>query len=291
MNNTVHKIYITSFFIAGIALAVFITADGFSYYSTSISERFFHPQHNFLKPSGSFGHGYGIAGSLMLIIGVSVYMIRKRIRRFHNFGYLKYWLEFHIFLCTAGPLLILFHTSFKFGGIVAVSFWSMTAVVLSGFIGRFLYLQIPRTIKGKELDIKQLEEENESLTSDIKNSYSVDDSIIEKINNYSLARNYKSLSAGKAVMIILKDYFSLRSFISDIRMDLRKAGVPAFRKKDLLKKIKQQIILKRRAGLLHNMQKLFKYWHIVHLPFAVVMFVIMFIHIVVTIIFGYRWIF
>jgi hypothetical protein len=51
-----------------------------------------------LKPSGSLGHGYGIAGSLMMIFGVSIYMIRKRVRRFFNIGYLKHWLEFHIFL-------------------------------------------------------------------------------------------------------------------------------------------------------------------------------------------------
>ena len=42
---------------------------------------------------------------------------------------------------------------------------------------------------------------------------------------------------------------------------------------------------------IRSMQKLFKYWHVVHLPFAITMFVIMFVHIAVTIIFGYRWIF
>jgi len=39
------------------------------------------------------------------------------------------------------------------------------------------------------------------------------------------------------------------------------------------------------------MQSLFKYWHIAHLPFAIAMFVIMVIHVIVTITFGYRWIF
>ena len=48
----------------------------------------------------------------------------------------KHWLEFHIFLCTVGPLLVLYHTAFKFGGIVSVSFWSMVLVVLSGVAGK-----------------------------------------------------------------------------------------------------------------------------------------------------------
>ncbi|MEZ4892884.1 MAG: hypothetical protein R2778_07680 [Saprospiraceae bacterium] len=39
------------------------------------------------------------------------------------------------------------------------------------------------------------------------------------------------------------------------------------------------------------MQKLFKYWHVAHLPFALVMLVIiMVIHVGVTLALGYRWI-
>jgi len=52
---------------------------------------------------------------------------------------------------------VLYHTALKFGGIVAVSFWSMAAVVLSGVIGRFIYVRIPRTIQGNELSVKELE--------------------------------------------------------------------------------------------------------------------------------------
>jgi hypothetical protein len=71
---------------------------------------------------------------------------------------LKYWLEFHIFLCSLGPVMILFHTAFKFGGIVSISFWSMIAVVVSGIIGRFIYIQIPRTIEGRELSLNEVRE-------------------------------------------------------------------------------------------------------------------------------------
>jgi hypothetical protein len=147
MNKILHKIYIASFFVAGISIAILLSVDGFTYYQTSLEERFFHQDHNQLKPSGALGHGYGIAGSLMMIFGVSVYMIRKRFRRFFNIGYLKHWLEFHIFLCTTGPMLILYHTAFKFGGIVAVSFWSMVAVVLSGVAGRFILFRYQEPYK------------------------------------------------------------------------------------------------------------------------------------------------
>lgn len=130
MNKTFHRIYIGLFFLIVISVTILLAINGYSYYTTSIEERFFHPQHNLIKPSGSWGHGFGIIGSLMMILGVSIYMIRKRSRRLFNFGYLKHWLELHIFLCTVGLILVLYHTAFKFGGIVSVSFWSMVLVVI-----------------------------------------------------------------------------------------------------------------------------------------------------------------
>ena len=151
MNKTLHKIYVSSFFVVGIAVLALLAINGYHYYSLPIEERFFSPSHVNLKPSGFLGHGFGIIGTLMMIIGVSVYMVRKRSKKLFTFGYLKHWLELHIFLCTVGPILVLYHTTFKFGGIVSVSFWSMVLVVLSGVVGRFIYIQIPRTIQGRKL--------------------------------------------------------------------------------------------------------------------------------------------
>ena len=98
-------------------------------------------------------------------------MIRKRTRKLFHFGYLTNWLEFHIFLCTLGPVFVLFHTAFKFGGIVAVSFWSMVAVVASGVIGRFIYIQIPRSIQGQELDFKDIQKMDEELSVRLSSEY------------------------------------------------------------------------------------------------------------------------
>jgi hypothetical protein len=194
---------------------IFLIYNGISYYNTGIEERVYHSGHSQLKPSGIIGHGLGVLGSLAMIIGVSTYMARKRYRSLSRLGVLKYWLEFHIFLCTLGPMLILFHTAFKFGGLVAVSFWSMAAVFLSGIVGRYIYLQIPRSIEGRELSISEV-----------------------------------------------------RAMKSD-----------------------QTESLNRQIERLETMQKMFRYWHVIHLPFAMVMLIIMVIHVGVTILFGYRWIF
>ena len=175
MSKLAHITYIFVLSVIVIAAFATITYIGFSYYPTNIEERFFHPDHLKLKPSGDWGHGFGIFGSLLMIIGVSFYMARKRFRVFLRIGILKHWLEFHIFLCSLGPILILFHTSFKFGGLVAISFWSMVAVFLSGIIGRFIYIQIPRTIEGRELSLNEVREMKSNIGENIQKLVTLDD--------------------------------------------------------------------------------------------------------------------
>jgi hypothetical protein len=217
MTKVAHRIYLSILVSIVIFTFSLLIYKGLPYYRLPVEERVFHPGHLLLKPSGALGHGYGIFGTLFIIIGVSIYMARKRYRFLSRLGLLKHWLEFHIFLCTLGPILVLFHTANKFGGLVAVSFWSMVAVFLSGIIGRFIYLQIPHSIEGRAL----------------------------------------SLAESRKVLALEDDNSSLD----------------------------------KRMQRLEKMQKLFEYWHVIHMPFALVMLIIMMIHVSVALVFGYRWIF
>ncbi len=291
MNKTVHRLYIGLFFFVGISVTILLAIYGFEYYTTSLEERFFNSNHNLLKPSGSIGHGLGIVGTLMMIFGVGIYMIRKRYRRFFNFGYLKHWLELHIFLCSVGPVLVLYHTAFKFGGIVSVSFWSMVLVVLSGIIGRFIYLQIPRTIQGKELSVNELNSEKERLAIKVRSVLSEDSATLSEFERISSAERYKSFRLITAVGFILKDFFDIRRVLKMFKRRIDLLGLQKSEKQVLMSAAKSEIVIARRIALLRTSQKLFHLWHIFHLPFAITMFVIMIIHVAVTIAFGYKWIF
>ncbi len=76
-----------------------------------------------------------------------------------------------------------------------------------------------------------------------------------------------------------------------LRTILNRNRIPKAEYKKLLSLVKEDLILNRKIELLDTMQNLFKYWHVAHLPFALVMLVIMIIHVGVTIVFGYKWIF
>jgi hypothetical protein len=269
MSKLGHTLFITSLVLIVVLTLVKLSIIGIPYYKISVEERFFNQAHTALKPSGALGHGYGIVGTLLIIFGVSMYMARKRYRWLSRMGNLKYWLEFHIFLCTLGPILILFHTSFKFGGIVAISFWSMVAVFLSGIIGRFIYIQIPRTIEGRELSLNEVKELKTDIGTLLKTSYSLNEESYNAIIN--CIDNNNSIKAVKSI--------------------LSKNNLSKKESNDIIVLVKKDLSLNRKISRLLTMQKLFKYWHVAHLPFALVMFVIMIIHVVITITFGYKWIF
>ena len=289
MSKTVHRIYIFLLVAITFAAFLFLAFYGADYYTTQLDERFFHDQNDLLKPSGLIGHGIGIIGSLLIIIGVFGYMARKRFRFLLRVGVLKYWLEFHIFLCTLGPVLILYHTTFKFGGIVSISFWSMIAVVISGVIGRFIYIQIPRTIEGREMSLNELNSMKVNFYDELENRYHIDSEIIVWLNPTLLDKS--SLSEGNLLVRIFKRVRLENKIIRQLRFKLKTENISKKNFKKIIKLIKSEIILSRRIAWLSTMQNYLRYWHVAHLPFALIMLVIMIVHVIVAVLFGYKWIF
>lgn len=289
MSPTTHRFYIFILVSIVVLTTVFLSYAGISYYSTSISERFYHPDHNNFKPSGAFGHGLGIFGTLLILIGVFSYIARKRYKFLARFGRLKYWLEFHIFLCSLGPVMILFHTAFKFGGIVSISFWSMVAVVISGIIGRFIYIQIPRTIEGRELSLNEVQALKSNVGEILKGTYRLDEASYNALVESTQVKS--GVGGGSLLSGMISRYFEDKKTIRKIKNILRNNNLPPKDVIQVTRLIQNEIALNNRIERLQAMQKLFKNWHVAHLPFAIIMLVIMVIHVGITLAFGYRWIF
>jgi hypothetical protein len=62
------------------------------------------------------------------------------------------WLQFHIFTGLVGPFMVLLHTSWKFNGLAGVTTLFTVIIVVSGFIGRYIFTRIPRTMDGLEIE-------------------------------------------------------------------------------------------------------------------------------------------
>jgi hypothetical protein len=269
----------------GIVVTMYLIYTGYDYYQTPLEERFYHNNHEWFKPSGAYGHGLGILGTFMILLGVTIYIARKRYNFLSRAIRLKYLLEFHIFLCTLGPILIVFHTAFKFGGIVSIAFWSMVAVVLSGVIGRFIYIQIPRTIDGQALTLNEVISMKKEAGLSLQNNIHMSAETLSLLGSNDISGNTVIQSS------YIKDLLNLRKNMKIIRKDLNSKTLSSSDKKQILSAVKQEFTLEHKIKRLQLMQRLFKYWHVAHLPFALIMLIIVVIHVVITLLFGYKWIF
>jgi len=98
-----------------------------------------------------FGHALGILGFVLMLLTETLYSLRKRSRSV-RWGKMSEWLQFHIFTGLVGPFMVFLHTSWKFNGLAGAVTLLTAVVVISGFIGRYIYTRIPRTADGIELD-------------------------------------------------------------------------------------------------------------------------------------------
>ena len=98
-----------------------------------------------------FGHGMGIVGFVFMLLTETLYSLRKRSRSV-RWGRMSTWLQLHIFTGLVGPYMVLLHSSWKFNGIAGATTLLTIIIVFSGFIGRYIYTRIPRTIDGLEIE-------------------------------------------------------------------------------------------------------------------------------------------
>ena len=98
-----------------------------------------------------FGHGIGILGFILMLMTETLYSLRKRTRS-ASWGRMSSWLQFHIFTGLVGPYMVLLHSSWKFNGLAGAVMLLTLIIVVSGFVGRYIYTRIPRTLDGLEIE-------------------------------------------------------------------------------------------------------------------------------------------
>jgi hypothetical protein len=114
-----------------------------------------------------FGHSIGILGFVMMLMTETLYSLRKRSRR-ALWGRMSAWLDFHIFTGLVGPYLVLLHSSWKFNGIAGITFFLTVIIVVSGFIGRYIYTAVPRSAEGVVLEADQIQDQLDRIQADIE---------------------------------------------------------------------------------------------------------------------------
>lgn len=258
---------------------------GASFYLTPLAERAHHPGYWHWKSGGTVGRALGVTGSLMMV-AMLLYSVRKRVRALRRLGALSRWLDIHIYLGTIGPLCVVLHSSFKVQGLVALSFWSMIAVVLSGLLGRFLYLQIPRTRAGEEMTLAEVEALDRALAQRLRGEFRLEEHSLRRLDALSAPTTERPGLLRCLLLVLFGDpqqEHRLREFARASR------SVPRLVFREFERVVRQKALLRRRILLWDRLHELFHYWHVIHKPFALVMYLFMTVHIAVAVLTGYGW--
>lgn len=280
------RVILTIAYGAALGTIAWLFLDGAGYYGTELVQR---PRHELfwqLKPGGSRGHRMGLIGASLLVL-MLVYSVRKRARFMRRWGPLRAWLHFHIFCGITGTLLIVLHSSFKVQGLVAVSFWSMILVALSGVLGRYLYLQIPRTRAGDELSLEEAREGSRQLARRLEEEHHLPPALIESLDRAARWSGGERSSLAVLLLRLPFEGLRLRWRLAALQRRLRAHGRLH---RDLTPLLTERARLERRIFLWSRLQRLFHYWHVFHKPFAVLMYLFLVLHVAIVVLTGYAWV-
>jgi hypothetical protein len=230
--------------------------------------------------SDFFGHSLGILGFILMLATETLYSLRKRSRS-ARWGKMSAWLQFHIFTGLVGPYMVLLHSSWKFNGLAGVVMLLTVVIVLSGFIGRYIYTAVPRTLDGAELEASALELEiqraNGELTSWLAGH---PESMRVLADRLEIAP--KGGSSGM-VGFIGRPFSDLGT---RLRWGWERTKMDAASREQarhLEKLLQRQAALQRQLSSLAIARRLLGLWYTIHIPIGLSLFVAAFIHIVASV--------
>lgn len=257
---------------------------GWEYYSAPLATRGYLPAHRLLRPSGPIGLALGIAGAVAMLSTLP-YAVRKHWPRLAKLGSTRNWLETHIFFGIVGPILVTFHTSFKFNGLISAGYWLMMTVWASGFVGRYLYVRIPKTIRGVELSRADLEGRLEGSRARL-DAVGMPAAAQRELEAFDVATTRTDGLAPGALDLFLGE-FRLRARLWLLRRQMLEAGVDLATVHDRVALAAENAAVARRLAHLHRTRRLFAVWHVFHQPLVIAMFAIVAIHVGIALYFGY----
>jgi hypothetical protein len=239
-------------------------------------------------PASNFGYWLGVVGgSLMLVL--LIYPLRKRFRALAVLGPLKHWFRFHLVAGIAGPVIVLFHSTFHIGSFnAAIALSSMLLVVASGLVGRFLYRKIHHGLFGSRATLAELqrtlEQQLASLQASISGLLAVEREIGRFTALITLQPQGRWQQGLHFVSLGLKRTLASRRVRKAIAgYDTQFGGGDAATHAHLLtlaRTIEDTLKAVQRTAQFSTYEKLFSLWHAVHLPFLCMLVVTAIVHVV-----------
>ena len=295
--NHMHRLRLRMAYLLATAGTLVLLVYGFGYYWSSPEQRALSPKHALLKPSGTIGLRLGMFGFLLFLF-IFLYPLRKKWAWLGRQGSSRRWLDFHVLLGLLAPLVVTFHSSFKFSGIAGVAYWIMLIVALSGVVGRYIYAQIPRSLNSAELSLQEAQEQSVRMAAQLKATGILSARDIDGLLRLSDIKEIGAISLIGALwkMLAFDTGFPLRVWRLRQKMlwSQRKwwslVGLGRGQNAVLERAIsmaREQTVLTKKILFLSKSQRMLHLWHIIHRPFSYSFAVLASIHVILMLMLGY----
>jgi Fe-S-cluster-containing hydrogenase component 2 len=219
----------------------------------------------------------GLIGASLMVIA-AIYPIFRRIGLFRWMASNTMWFDFHLMAGIVGPMFIMLHCAFKLDTWVSAAFWSMAIVVISGFIGRYLYTQVPELSSGVELEALDHERAfSAARAAHPQVMQELDKELWEHRSRAEVVARSPSVirAMGWLIMEDLKRWG--RNMAR--RGKLGSMGLGGKARRDLVRRTGRMIKIQRSQVVAPKAQLLLHAWKKVHVPFTILLAAIGAVHI------------
>jgi hypothetical protein len=198
----------------------------------------------------------------------------------------------------SAPLVITFHSSFKFAGLAGIAYWIMVAVAVSGFLGRYIYSKIPRSLNATQLDLSEIESQSAELSAELERQNVFRAEELAPLLQTPSRDQVKSMGLVKMIWTMLALDFRRPFQVSRLRRKILSrselfgtaGGFRPSHHADLeaiVTSVKKQSRLATKTSFLNRTQKVFHLWHVIHRPFSISFGILVIVHITIAVMLGY----
>jgi len=246
----------------------------------------------YLTAESGAGYVLGIVAAALMLL-MLLYSARKRLRFMRRWGAVKHWFRIHMLFGILGPTVALFHANFQLGSLNSnVALASMLLVVASGLIGRYIYSRIHYGLFGSRATLDQLRQDTEIERHQLAIVFAFSPTIADRLRRFEDRALAPARNVGRSAARILL----IGLWARWIRFSTHRAAVKALRLEARRRRwgrrerrLRRQLVRDyldvymatiRRTVQLAFFERLFALWHVLHVPFFVMLALASVVHVV-----------
>jgi len=237
-----------------------------------------------LSPKYGLGFAFGILGTLCMCL-LFIYSLRKRITGWEQMGSTKTWFGLHMVLGVVGPALILLHCNFRLGSLNSnMALLSTVIVAASGVIGRCIYARVHYDLYGELANLGELKNKFEQQKEEAGLQFAHILGAKEEL--FSFAENVLAPSA--VLRESIGRFFSLKMRSQSTLRKIQRLSADYINRHasennwGFFNRLKMKISIGKKAKIFINQalkiaefnfyERLFSFWHILHIPLVFILF-------------------